>query len=196
MKKLYSFLAFALFFLSCAGLFAQTTYSETPGAPIDPGSGGQTYTSTITVSGGTTSITDIDVGVDITHTWAGDIDIDLTSPAGTTVRIMDDGAVNSSSDDVVVTMDDAAATPHNTNMGTIQPANPLSAFNGEDANGTWTMVVTDDAGGDGGTWNSWSMMITGAAGIPTLSEWGLIILTLLVLNIGTVRLLRLEGQTA
>ncbi len=42
--------------------------------------------------------------------------------------------------------------------GDYQPENdPLSVFDGEPAAGTWTLTVTDDVGGDGGTLDNWGL---------------------------------------
>jgi hypothetical protein len=40
------------------------------------------------------------------------------------------------------------------------PNNPLSAFNGANSAGPWTITVSDNAGGDVGTLNQWSLHIT------------------------------------
>lgn len=46
------------------------------------------------------------------------------------------------------------------------PEEPLAALEGEDPNGTWTLDVVDDAGGDSGTVNSWSLTIATLATAP------------------------------
>ena len=43
--------------------------------------------------------------------------------------------------------------------GTYLPKSPLSAFNGEDGNGLWQLLYTDDAGGDPLSVNSWSLTV-------------------------------------
>jgi hypothetical protein len=48
-----------------------------------------------------------------------------------------------------------AATP-------LVPEEALGAFIGENPNGTWTVTIDDDAGGDIGTLNSWSLALTTA----------------------------------
>jgi hypothetical protein len=40
------------------------------------------------------------------------------------------------------------------------PEEAMGAFSGENPNGTWTLTVSDDAGGDGGSINGWSLEIT------------------------------------
>jgi subtilisin-like proprotein convertase family protein len=135
-------------------------------------------TSTINVSGFATSLCDVNVTLNITHTFPGDLDITLTSPSGTVVTLTTDNA--GTNDDVFAgtTFDDQAdpnsqipyavnpnlVTDHAYSIGvvvtTLTPEEPLSAFNGEDPNGAWTLKVIDDAGVDTGTLNSWSLDIT------------------------------------
>src|SRR5207244_7516461 len=40
------------------------------------------------------------------------------------------------------------------------PEEALGAFQGENPNGTWTLTISDDAGGDTGTVDSWQLEIT------------------------------------
>jgi hypothetical protein len=49
--------------------------------------------------------------------------------------------------------------------GTYSPNNPLSAFDGENADGTWTLSVTDWAGADTGTLNNFALVFS--TGCPT-----------------------------
>lgn len=121
-----------------------------------------TITSTLTIPpcGGT--ITDVNVkNLDITHTWIDDLVIDLTSPAGTTVRIMNRPC--NSEDNILINFDDEAASPNYpcppTNNGTYQPYNPLSGFDGQDLAGTWTLTIMDIFAQDGGTLNAWGLEI-------------------------------------
>ncbi|WP_157892933.1 Ig-like domain-containing protein, partial [Marinicella sediminis] len=121
-----------------------------------------TITSDLTIAG-VGVINDVNVNtLDITHTWVSDLTIDLTSPQGTTVRIMNVGCTNR--DDVLVTLDDEA-TPGTWSCnpapvgqgGTFQPSNPLAAFDGEDADGTWTLTVIDSFNSDGGSLDGWGL---------------------------------------
>ena len=114
-------------------------------------------------------ITDLDVNLDITHTWVGDLDVTLTSPAGTVVRLMElSNSVDCDDNDVSVTYDDAAAVTaaavaadcdgsSPAISGPIQPLDPLAAFNGENTVGVWTLNVEDNVGGDTGTVDAWSI---------------------------------------
>jgi subtilisin-like proprotein convertase family protein len=118
-------------------------------------------------------ITDLDVDLVIAHTWVGDLDAVLTSPSGTQVAIFDRPGVPAttfgcSGNDVNATLDDEATDPVEdecgagvpTINGTFTPNNPLSAFDGESTLGTWTLTVSDYAGGDTGTVNSWGLTYT------------------------------------
>ena len=129
----------------------------------------QTIVSTLTVSGQAGPLLDVDVQVDITHTWDSDMDVYLISPSGTRVELFTD--VGSSGDNLTDTiLDDEAgvgiasgAAPFS---GSYRPEGLLSALDGENPNGTWRLEITDDAGGDTGTLNSWALRITAAAVQP------------------------------
>lgn len=132
-----------------------TTIAQTPG-------GAATYNTTINVPVNF-NISDIHVSLDITHTWNDDLDIFLTSPAGTTVELSTDNGGNG--DNYNVIFDDTSAnilpTSNTTIAGTYRPEGSLSDFNDEDANGNWTLTITDDTNQDGGTINSISLEIFG-----------------------------------
>jgi subtilisin-like proprotein convertase family protein len=107
------------------------------------------------------------VGLD--HTWVGDLVITLTSPQGTTVTLANrpGGVLNGGNNFCGTVFDDAAASsiqditsagaPY---TGSFSPANPLSAFVGEDPNGTWTLGVSDLALSDTGSVRAFSLTIT------------------------------------
>jgi len=75
------------------------------------------------------------VTVDITHTYRGDLVIDLVSPSGKSYRLKDSG--NDSGDDVAET--------YTVDLGS------------EVANGTWTLSVQDVFSIDTGTLNGWTL---------------------------------------
>jgi len=104
------------------------------------------------------------VGLD--HTWVGDLVLTLRSPLGTTVTLMSrpGGTLNSGNNFCQTLLDDAAATPiqaiapgGNPWTGSFQPATPLSTFNGENPNGTWTLNAADLALFDTGSVRSVSI---------------------------------------
>jgi uncharacterized repeat protein (TIGR01451 family) len=97
----------------------------------------------------------------------------LRSPAGPTINVMLN--VAGSGDNLHDRFDDEAAaniSTHNTTVtdpttpiGTpyshsFQPSSPLSAFDGQDAAGTWTMTLCDSVGADVGTFNRADLFIT------------------------------------
>ncbi len=108
------------------------------------------------------SITDLNVkNLDISHTWIDDLIIDLISPAGTTVRLMNRPC--GQEDDILINFDDEAASPNfpcpPVDNGNYQPFEALSAFDGENMEGTWTLTVQDVFNADGGSLNNWSLEI-------------------------------------
>jgi subtilisin-like proprotein convertase family protein len=152
--------------------------------------GPSVVTSTIDVSGAGPYLLDVNALTDISHTFSADLDVTLTSPAGTVVTLTTDNG--SGSDDVFrgTTWDDSAnpagQVPYTTNDGLatdqtyanlttatpLVPEEAMGAFIGENPNGTWTLTVSDDLAGDGGTLNSWGLDLkTGScpAPVPTLS---------------------------
>ena len=77
---------------------------------------------------------------------------DLRSPTGTTVSLIGFATYTASGfgGRVSVTLDDTAASALSgvPTSGTFRPSQPLSGFDGELANGTWTLVAKDSGGGD------------------------------------------------
>ena len=124
------------------------------------------------------TIADVDVTIDVTHTWAGDLNFSLESPDTTTLDVVDYSTVLGESTDLggAYTFDDEAATSYAAalagttlltpgsynNTGTIGEGggDPLSGFDSGPSNGSWTLTVVDDFGADTGTLNSWSLLLT------------------------------------
>ncbi|MGB4844515.1 MAG: M36 family metallopeptidase, partial [Ferruginibacter sp.] len=113
------------------------------------------------------------VNASITHTWNGDLTFKLTSPAATTVTLIARRG-SSGNNFCAVTLDDDGAFPAASTMstagaiaGNYAPESPLSAFDGQNANGTWILNVEDFAGGDIGTVNGFALEFTSVA--PTMN---------------------------
>lgn len=121
-----------------------------------------TITSTLTV-GASFTLRDVNAGpLSITHTWDADLLVYLISPAGTTVELFTN--VGGSGDNFTNTvLDDEAATSIVSGVapfaGTYRPEGLLSAVDGQTSAGVWTLRITDAAGGDIGTLNSWSLRL-------------------------------------
>ncbi|CCK26661.1 Extracellular basic protease [Streptomyces davaonensis JCM 4913] len=112
-----------------------TTFTSTSAVSIPDA--GSAVESPITVSGvsGNAPST-LQVGVDITHTWRGDLVIDLVAPDGSTYRLKS-ASSSDSADNVITTYTVNASS--------------------EVANGTWKLRVQDTAAQDTGRINSWKL---------------------------------------
>jgi subtilisin-like proprotein convertase family protein len=122
-----------------------------------------TATSTLSVSGMAAAVSDVDVSVNMTHTYVGDLEVSLISPAGTTVMLSRNRGGGGNNFDGTEFDDDAATAIGSGSApfsGSFVPDEPLAAFNNEDPNGTWTLSVKDEAGGDTGALTSWSISLT------------------------------------
>jgi subtilisin-like proprotein convertase family protein len=131
---------------------------------------------TFTISSSST-ISNVKFKIDIEHTWRGDLDITLTSPAGTSVDLTSDNG--GYADNLSVIFDDSAAETitgdsDDQNLGSFVPRQPegsLEGFKGENPQGDWTLTICDDAGGDTGTYNEAMLIIywetdTDGDGVP------------------------------
>ena len=157
---------------------SEVNCSVTPKLEIpDNDCGGNDASLVVPYSGGT-SITDINVTVEIEHTYRADLIIEIESPNGTIVRLMD-GNDGGSGENLHVTFDDEAANSSmesaNHGLGgsvdfVCQPVagDNLSLFDGESPNGNWTLRVCDGAFGDVGYLVSFSLDITNSCA-PTHS---------------------------
>ncbi len=98
---------------------------------------GAAVTSTVTVAGRTGNApAALSVGVDIRHTWRGDLVVDLVAPDGSTYRLKNSSG-NDSADNVIATYTVNASS--------------------EPANGAWKLKVQDVAAQDTGYINSWKL---------------------------------------
>ncbi len=108
-------------------------------------------------------VIDVNVLVNITHTYTGDLDLFLIGPDGTSVELSSDNG--SSGNNFTNTLfDDDAATSVTSGTapftGSYQPEQPLSVLNGQPASGDWIFKAVDDAGVDTGTIDSWQLQLT------------------------------------
>ena len=161
------------------------------GRSRSPTPGRHPYPSNCVVSGLTGTITDVDLSINgFSHTYSDDVDIMLAHPTPTTnATVMSDAGGANGSVNLNLVLDDEAANqlPDATaiSSGSWRPANwpaasdgflapaptqsanvNLSTFDGLAPNGTWTLWVQDDLGGDMGSINSWDLTITTSGGPP------------------------------
>ncbi|MEV8019427.1 M4 family metallopeptidase [Streptomyces sp. NPDC086554] len=98
---------------------------------------GAAVTSSVNVTGRTGNAPSaLKVGVDIVHTWRGDLVVDLVAPDGTNYRLKNSSS-SDSADNIVATYTVDASS--------------------EVANGTWKLKVQDVAAQDVGRINSWKL---------------------------------------
>lgn len=145
---------------------------STPGVSIpDNDPAGVDDVMTVTDSG---TLSDLDASVLSIHGWVGDLSFTLThDDTGASVTIIDQPGVPASTygcsgDDIDATLDDeatdpvenecAASTP--TIQGDFVPQNLLSAFDGEDLSGSWTLNAADLVGAFTGTLDEWCLLPT------------------------------------
>ena len=119
----------------------QFTQTRSPSSPITDN---QSTSDTITVPDSGTA-TSVSVAVNISHTYKGDLKVDLAAPDGTT------------------------KTLHNRSGGgannIVQTYTPN--FDGLEVQGGWTLKIRDNANGDTGTLNSWTLTVNYGGGTTT-----------------------------
>jgi subtilisin-like proprotein convertase family protein len=132
-----------------------------PGPPISiPENNPAGVTSTLTVPDAF-CVGDVDVEVNITHTYIGDLIVELRSPTGIAVRLHN--RTGGSADNLVRAYD----------QGVVNPDGPgsLNDFNGQPAAGVWTLFVSDNANLDIGAINSWKLKIAAAGALcPPIAQ--------------------------
>ena len=116
--------------------------SASPGTHI-PDNTPQGITSTINISS-QGQVKDIKVGVDISHTYIGDLTIDLISPSNKAVRLHN--KTGGTTDDLQAEYS-IASNPQ------------LGGFLGENIFGEWKLVVADNYGIDIGKLNQWGIEV-------------------------------------
>ncbi len=112
------------------------------------------------------TIVDVDLFLDISHTYAADLDIILLADdLGLSNTIVMDVCLGPN--DVWAFFNDEASAVPGANCtepfaieGNLQPQSPLSVYDGNEVNGSWTLSVTDDANIDDGTLNEWCLYFT------------------------------------
>ena len=154
--------------------------------------------STLSVSGVVGTVTDVDVTLDISHTYQSDLEVYLVAPSGRRVELFT--AVGTSADDFEnTTLDDEAATSIADGTGRFtgrfRPEGRLSDFDGFDPNGLWRMEIEDTEMNDAGTLNSWSIRLTLGERTATTSATGAYALTNLAPGPYVVRQLTPAGHT-
>jgi len=150
---------------ACQEVCDSATSEDTPIVIVEDQDGPQVYISEVFVEDNF-MIEDINVTVDITHSWNSDVRIALIPPSGIDDFIFLSFENGGSSDNYENTVfDDDASAPISSGSGPFAgsfiPDEALSTFNGTMSRGTWGLAVIDMVDGDGGSFNSWSIDICG-----------------------------------
>ena len=115
-------------------------------------------------------VSDVNIGVQFTHSYRGDVRATLVSPSGTVVNLITN--VGASADNLNVLFDDSAAasiSTHTTNDNTaaappyqrsFRPEGSLASFNGQGSAGTWQLTICDSLGGDSGNFTRTDLTLT------------------------------------
>jgi subtilisin-like proprotein convertase family protein len=124
------------------------------------------------------TITDLDVYMDISHDRISDIAANITSPDGVTVPLFLQQAACNTGKNLMASFDDGAVGPISCEAsvvpaisGRFKPHNPLSIFNGKPMGGNWLVTVYDLSNGVGGKVNNIHLIFKQSGGVvrfPTL----------------------------
>lgn len=164
-----------------------TTTDFTNATPVAVPTGPAVVTSEIVVTGAGAFLWDVNLTTFLAHTFSADLDVTITSPEGTVVTLTTDNGGNNDNVFNGTVWDDSAnpagQVPYASNNGLVTdhvyanltaasplvPEEALAAFVGEDPNGTWTITVSDDLAGDGGSLDGWTLSVTTFTGAPNVS---------------------------
>jgi subtilisin-like proprotein convertase family protein len=129
--------------------------------------------STLNVAGVAGTVTDVNVTVNITHTFVGDLILTLTGPNNQVITLINRRG-GGGDNFTATTLDDQAATSVTTGVapftGSFRPEQALSTFNGINPNGAWRLNVSDRAGADVGSLMNWSIQVTGVGDIAATTD--------------------------
>ena len=161
-------LVISLMALVGATVYAAVTESsvDVPKAIPDNVPAGVLSALTFSVAG---TITDVNVTVNIAHTYNADLDIYLQNPSAVEVELStDNGGTSDNFTDTV--FDDEAATSITAGTapytGSFIPEGTLAPFDGGASAGTWNLRAADDSAALTGTINAWSLTLDGPPPLP------------------------------
>ncbi|MFN3413455.1 MAG: proprotein convertase P-domain-containing protein, partial [Thermoanaerobaculum sp.] len=150
--------------IGTAGGIRRLLCSQPNAAIPDNNANGVSNTITSPVAG---TVADMDVWVQIAHPRVSDVHVQLTSPAGTAVVLVDRPGIpgaGCNGDNVDAVLDDERTQPAETQClnlpalsGYLVPNNPLSNFDGQATNGNWILRVSDRQNGETGTFQRWCL---------------------------------------
>jgi subtilisin-like proprotein convertase family protein len=136
------------------------SYSFGSSFPIPYTSTSTFTTRTVNVPASTGTVSDVNVLVNFTHDRISDLELQMVSPQGTIVNLYTkscgsiQSTLNLQFDDAGIALDCSRTTSQ-----IVIPVDQLSAFNGQNPQGTWTFRVRDAVVGNFGTINSASVNV-------------------------------------
>lgn len=129
------------------------------------------------VVGDSFTVAGVNLGLNATHTYRGDIQATLESPAGTRVVLIEpNGGDGNNNYDLLIDRASGNAIDNNVDDDVTAPFYDRSAaadngsapFEGESSNGTWTLEVCDNFNGDAGTFNRAQLQLLQISGTNTV----------------------------
>jgi len=154
--------AFATYKQSCN----TTAYSGAPIAIPDNNPAGVSSTLNVTNN---VVISDVNVGVNLTHNFIGDMSIKLTDPANKTIQLINSSTCATQNMDVVFDDSGNSAVCNSTvpgYSGKIKPTDALSTFNGDNTQGNWTLFLEDQGPQDLGSLIGWQVEVCSKVSVP------------------------------
>ncbi|MGB1252375.1 MAG: FG-GAP-like repeat-containing protein, partial [Candidatus Promineifilaceae bacterium] len=158
-----------------AGKVNTNGYAIYPSAAPVNISANTTVSSPLVIANGIIDIRDINLTLTVTHGSVKDLTLQLVDPYGNTQYLIGDLCSPDVHQDMKLTFDDEASDVYNTipcpptDWGSYQPWGRLSTFDRLDANGVWTLRVTND-GAVAGTIDSWALNMTGKMAVSNSAE--------------------------
>jgi subtilisin-like proprotein convertase family protein len=115
------------------------------------------------------TLSDLDVQVNIIHTYDSDLWLALVSPQNDTIVLSDHNGEDGENYFNTI-FDDEALTPIGQGIapfaGSFSPDEPLSAVDGHNVQGTWQLLIYDWEFGDEGELVSWELHVTPPTAAP------------------------------
>ena len=121
------------------------------------------------------NISDVNLAVNLTHTWISDIQVVLEGPMLPTTQSTIFNRSCTNNDNINATFDDQGTSLvcASTITGTVVPASSLSVFNGLNPNGNWLVGVRDLAADDTGNVVSYTLTICSQTAALAVENFGL-----------------------
>jgi subtilisin-like proprotein convertase family protein len=104
-------------------------------------------------------ISDVEIYVNLTHTYIGDLIVEVTSPEGTTVRLHNRSGAGAN--DIIGWYDSEIS---------VDGPGELADFVGESSMGEWEIWVSDNAGQDVGVLHDWCVHVWGGGPMTSAPE--------------------------